>query len=318
MEELNKTQLILLALLVSFVTSIATGIVTVALMDQAPPAITQTINRVIKETERIIVPEKQQATVETVVVKEEDYIVSAVDANAPNVVSIAALSKPKSRLGFVSATDTRRVVSVLGMGVALTKDGVIILPDAFLGKGEEFAVGTRSGKFFLFSVMTHDMASGLALARIGSEILPADPDPADAENKSASTGDTILDLAKKADATSILGFGELKFASTKEIKLGQTAVAVGFFGGNPRISLGTVSGIGMGKEQNATLIYTTINIGGEWNGSPLLDSAGRLVGVTLLGTDGGHSAIPAEVAKALLDGVIAGETKKEVPKEPSA
>ena len=36
MEHLNKQQLILLTLLISFVTSIATGIVTVSLMDQAP------------------------------------------------------------------------------------------------------------------------------------------------------------------------------------------------------------------------------------------------------------------------------------------
>jgi hypothetical protein len=41
-EELSKSQLIMLALLLSFVTSMATGIVTFSLMDQAPPAIAQT------------------------------------------------------------------------------------------------------------------------------------------------------------------------------------------------------------------------------------------------------------------------------------
>ena len=48
MEELSKSQIILLTLLVSFVTSIATGIVTVSLMNQAPPAIAQTVNRIIE------------------------------------------------------------------------------------------------------------------------------------------------------------------------------------------------------------------------------------------------------------------------------
>lgn len=50
MESLNKHQLILLALLISFVTSLATGIVTVSLMDQAPANIARTITQVIQQT----------------------------------------------------------------------------------------------------------------------------------------------------------------------------------------------------------------------------------------------------------------------------
>lgn len=49
-KELNKTQLILLTLLITFVVSIATGIVTVTLMQQMPKAATQTINNVIQRT----------------------------------------------------------------------------------------------------------------------------------------------------------------------------------------------------------------------------------------------------------------------------
>lgn len=60
--DLNKSQLILLALLLSFVTSIATGIVTVTLMDQSidnsNPA---PINRIIRQTvERIVAVENTE------------------------------------------------------------------------------------------------------------------------------------------------------------------------------------------------------------------------------------------------------------------
>ena len=49
-KDLNKPQLIMLAILLSFITSIATGITTVTLMQQAPSSVTVPINRVIKQT----------------------------------------------------------------------------------------------------------------------------------------------------------------------------------------------------------------------------------------------------------------------------
>lgn len=49
-KELDKKQLILLVLLITFVVSIGTGIVTVSLMKQMPKSVPQTINNVIQRT----------------------------------------------------------------------------------------------------------------------------------------------------------------------------------------------------------------------------------------------------------------------------
>ena len=62
-EELNKTQIILLTLLISFITSIATGIVTVSLMNQAPKVVTDTVHKVIEKTVERVVPGEQKATI---------------------------------------------------------------------------------------------------------------------------------------------------------------------------------------------------------------------------------------------------------------
>ncbi|MDE2399904.1 MAG: hypothetical protein KGL67_02755 [Patescibacteria group bacterium] len=56
LKELNKSQLILLAVLLSFVTSIATGITTVTLMQQAPSSVTVPITRIVRETVGQIAP----------------------------------------------------------------------------------------------------------------------------------------------------------------------------------------------------------------------------------------------------------------------
>ena len=89
MDNLTKNQLIMLVLLVSFVTSLVTGIVTVSLVNQAPAPFTQTINRVIEK----IVPtgngQQQAASLPTPLTREES-IVKVVKDVSSSVVSVVA------------------------------------------------------------------------------------------------------------------------------------------------------------------------------------------------------------------------------------
>lgn len=121
MEHLNKQQLILLALLVSFITSIATGIVTVSLMSQAPPGVTQTINRVVEKTIERVVTEpaasKTAAVVskETVVVKADDLVIEAIEKNVKSVV----------RIKEVTGEGESKRQTFAGLGLLVSKEGLI-------------------------------------------------------------------------------------------------------------------------------------------------------------------------------------------------
>ena len=90
-DELNKHQLVLLTLLVSFVTSIATGIITYTLLQEAPVEVTQTINRVVERTiEKVTPSEGEPGTVvkEIQVVNEEDLVLESIDKIGKSVVRI--------------------------------------------------------------------------------------------------------------------------------------------------------------------------------------------------------------------------------------
>jgi hypothetical protein len=114
MNNLNTQQLVLLTLLVSFVTSMATGIITVSLLEQTPDPITQTINRVVEKTiERVVPdvmseegknPQTPEKEVVTVIVKEEDLTIDAVQKNIKSLVriyNVAGSDKSLASLGFV-------------------------------------------------------------------------------------------------------------------------------------------------------------------------------------------------------------------------
>src|SRR3989344_841540 len=88
MEHLTKTQFILLVLLVSFVTSIVTGIVTVALVSQGESGgPIQTIQRVIERSVGVPTP---TPVIENPPATQEELIVNIAKNVTPAVVSIVA------------------------------------------------------------------------------------------------------------------------------------------------------------------------------------------------------------------------------------
>lgn len=114
-EKLSNSQLLLLTLLVSFVTSTASGVLTVSLLEETPQTVTQTVNRVVERTiERVEQSENGGAAVvtreTTVVVKEEDVLGDSVQ-------------KHVGRLGALHSGTT--TTQAIGSGIILPGEGLL-------------------------------------------------------------------------------------------------------------------------------------------------------------------------------------------------
>lgn len=89
-EELSKSQLILLTILVNFVTSVATGILTVSLLDHAPAFVTQTVNRVVERTIETVAQAAPAAVIQAPAPSNQDLVTAALGADATRAVAIYA------------------------------------------------------------------------------------------------------------------------------------------------------------------------------------------------------------------------------------
>lgn len=188
-EQLNKSQIVLLTLLVSFVTSIATGIVTVSLMDQAPPAVAQTVNRVIERTVETVSPStdaknQSAATVvtqeKTVIVKETDLISQAVERVAPSVVRIY--------------TNAQENPTLLAIGVVLDSKGSVVTDSAALENSDFTAVLSDGTKVRMF-VNARDKESGFAFLQPATSTQGVAWKPAAIASTRVVLGATVVGLA---------------------------------------------------------------------------------------------------------------------------
>lgn len=109
MEDLNKTQLILLMLLVTFVSSIATSIITTSLLSEAPVSVTQTINRVVERT------------IETVAPAQGSSAVALSDQDKETLASFELASKAIVRIGEVKGETTEAVAT----GILISDSGLV-------------------------------------------------------------------------------------------------------------------------------------------------------------------------------------------------
>ena len=133
MEDLSKQQLVLLAVLISFVTSLATGIVTVSLMDQAPSGVTRTITQVIQQTVASALPASGATSTAAVSIAVNDQVADATADVTPSIVGLRDGNGPVVGLGLI--------VSPAG---AIMSDKNIIAnldhPEAILSDGTAFPI----------------------------------------------------------------------------------------------------------------------------------------------------------------------------------
>ncbi len=243
-EELTKSQLILLALLVSFVTSIATGIVTVSLLDQAPPTITKTINRVVERTVERVVPDGQSASIitkeVTVVVREEDLITDSIEKNASKLVPV-----------FRSKDDS----TFLGLGFFLNERGTFVTDGSFITPGEDYFVRLDNVSYKM-TVLEEVEALAFLVFHEGEKKVEFSPVTL-ADLSTVKLGQTVISLTGRERTDVSIGIISGVVGAETPARLNTTIDTRNILLGSPLINMfGEVVGI----QTNAHNDYVPVNL----------------------------------------------------------
>lgn len=269
MEELNKNQIILLTLLVSFVTSIATGIVTVTLMDQAPPAIQQTVNRIVERTiERVVPGEPKTETIikeVPVYITEEQLIVDVINQASPSLMQI-----------------TDKAGNSLGSGFIISADGLIVTAAKIFNNPAErqnFGAITRSGQILKCQLVKFSLKDDIALLKI------------DVEQWSQAKNNLVASLTSAT--STIANVWQPLVLAEETILPGQTVIALGMPDNGPtNVSVGIISAVGQNAETGQSLFHT--NVVNQYNhGGPILNTKGKVIGLS----QENNTALSAEAIK---------------------
>lgn len=244
-EELSKSQLILLTILVNFVTSVATGILTVSLLDHAPAVVTQTVNRVVEHTIETVTAAAPTAIVPTPAPapSNQDLVTAALGASATRAVAIYAL-------------DTGTSTPIIAVGTYLPKSRVIItasqtaLPKealiAFAGGTYVSASLARSGG----GITIYGFADGASLPKVNA--------PSLITPSNLKLGQTVLAIGADGSAsTGIVSRVSDSGIRTTLPDVGAGSAAVDLSGNLIGIAAGVTPGLLISTEAITSLLIAT-------------------------------------------------------------
>lgn len=264
MEDLNKNQIVLLTVLVSFITSIATGIMTVSLLQEAPIEVTRNINRIVEKTIETVTPAAivtpSQKEVTTVIVKEEDLILDAINKN---VKSIVRLEEKDSVLG---------TTALYGIGLVISKEGMIVTDRRTITSANTYTAIMSDDTRINLTAVGVDKQTNFILFR------------------------SVLSTTTRSHTFIPATFGDV------EPKLGQTIMSVGGDQSNA-VAIGRVislsvkdTTVGTTTTKSLASIETDLVTKDLLNGSPLFNLSGDVVGMKLT-ADASKSFIPVALLK---------------------
>jgi len=152
-KELNKHQLILVTLLITFVVSIATGIVTVSLMNQAPKSVPYTVNNVIQRTiEKVTTVSEDAKVIDSVIENNGKDTVSLIEGDI--LVKVYSGSSSEEKL--------------LGDGILVSEVGLVLADNSIIENGEDdYLVELGSVKFN--SIVLKKFENGFIILKIINE-----------------------------------------------------------------------------------------------------------------------------------------------------
>ncbi|MBI2628022.1 MAG: trypsin-like peptidase domain-containing protein [Candidatus Niyogibacteria bacterium] len=308
LEKLSKFQIVLLTLLVSFMTSLVTGIVTVTLVNQAPPAMTQTIHKVIEKVPILKEDNRPKEIIErTKIITQEDLIIGLAKEYSNAVVSVIATKDlpvveqyfvdpfenddffqqfippellPKFQVPRYRQKGTEEKQISSGTGFFVSADGLLVTNRHVVeDKEAEYSIIMNNGQ------------------KMSVKILARDP---------------LQDVAVlKAEGVKGSDFIYIPLGNSDNLKVGQTVVAIGNALGELQntVSVGVISGLMRtvmasgalaGPEILQEVIQTDAAINPGNSGGPLLDLEGKVIGVNTAMAYGAQSvgfALPVSIIK---------------------
>ncbi|MBI5400552.1 MAG: trypsin-like peptidase domain-containing protein [Candidatus Yonathbacteria bacterium] len=277
MEHLTKAQIVLLTLFVSFVASMATGIVVVTLMQQSPEPVTKTINNVIERTIEKITPTFIEKPGKTIVVKDEDLMVAAIARNIKSTVAFRVVGQDGES-------------HTAGVGTIVSADGLIITDKGNFGAG--VLTTTVNGVQYALQVLSNESADTLGLGRLT---------PVSATTTPVFIPVTFgnLDNLKLGQTAIVIGGRDGKTITTGLIS-----------------NLDTHTVTDKDKKTDSKvldIISVSTRFSGASNGAPVITLGGEVVGFLSIDENAGSQiGVPASEAQRLIDTAVKVESSKKI------